>query len=222
MGHAERWYRVANCCAVISPIEAQYHHHFPSPPPHPHVHTGTGTHALCRNPTAYLAAAAESETVSPTGDLLISFKVAPRHRVAVLAALQRSRFGVLLCALGGDTGRVGPGGIGVKRISASKFFSLSSAGTKPFFCLLVNCGEGEGAHAPAQYAGKFFFRGTGLPTVMRKSQPLVPRSNFGGKACARTARWFRGQTSPVPGHVGGGGACMRIPPASVSMCGIST
>ena len=29
-----------------------------------------------------------------------------------------------------------------------------------------------------------FFRGTVLPTVMRKNQPLVPRSNFGGK-CAQ-------------------------------------
>ena len=55
-------------------------------------------------------------------------------------------------------------------------------------------------HAPAQCAGKFFFRGTGLPTVMRKNQPLVPRSNFGGKACARSARWFRGQTLSVPRH----------------------
>ena len=27
----------------------------------------------------------------------------------------------------------------------------------------------------------FFFRGTGLPTVMRKNQPLVPRSNFGAQ-----------------------------------------
>ena len=54
----------------------------------------------------------------------------------------------------------------------------------------------------------FFFRGTGLPTVMHKNQPLVPRSNFGGKACAGTARWFRGQTLSVPGH-GGGGRTMR-------------
>ena len=56
---------------------------------------------------------------------------------------------------------------------------------------------------PGAMRRKFFFRGTGLPTVMRKTQPLVPRSNFGGKACARTARWFRGQTLPVPGHGGG-------------------
>ena len=48
-----------------------------------------------------------------------------------------------------------------------------------------------------------FFRGTGLPTVMRKHQPLVPRSNFGGKVCARTAPWFRSQTLLVPGHGGG-------------------
>ena len=37
----------------------------------------------------------------------------------------------------------------------------------------------------AQYTGKFCFRGTGLPTVMRKNQPLVPRSNFGGKVCTK-------------------------------------
>ena len=58
---------------------------------------------------------------------------------------------------------------------------------------------------PRRNARKFFFfRGTGLPTVVRKNQPLVPRSNFGGKACARTAPWFRGQTLLVPGHGGGG------------------
>ena len=66
-----------------------------------------------------------------------------------------------------------------------------------------------GEHAQAlkgsgQRTGKFFFRGMGLPTVMRKNQPLVPRSNFGGKACARTAPWFRGQTLLVLGHGGGG------------------
>ena len=50
----------------------------------------------------------------------------------------------------------------------------------------------------------FFFCGTGLPTVMRKNQPLVPRSNLGGNACSRTAPcsavkhcWFLG--------TGGGG-----------------
>ena len=63
-------------------------------------------------------------------------------------------------------------------------------------------------HAPAQCAGKFFFCGTGLPTVMRKNQPLVPRSNFGRKACARTTPWLRGQTLPVPGNRGGGGGAM--------------
>ena len=31
----------------------------------------------------------------------------------------------------------------------------------------------------------FLFRGAGLPMVMRKNQPLVPRSNFGGS-------WARG------------------------------
>ena len=51
---------------------------------------------------------------------------------------------------------------------------------------------------------KFFFRGTGLPTAVRKNQPLVPRSNLGGKVCARTDPWFRGQTLLVPGHGGGG------------------
>ena len=60
-------------------------------------------------------------------------------------------------------------------------------------------------HVPAQRAGKFFFRGTGLPTAVRKSQPLVPRSNLGGKVCARTDPWFHGQTLLVPGHGGGEG-----------------
>ena len=55
---------------------------------------------------------------------------------------------------------------------------------------MVNCGKGEGAHVPAQYAGKIFFHRMGLPTVMRKNQPLVPWSNFGGKAYARTAFWL--------------------------------
>ena len=50
----------------------------------------------------------------------------------------------------------------------------------------------------------FFFRGTALPTAVRKNQPLVPRSNLGGKVCARTDPWFRGQTLPVLGHGGGG------------------
>ena len=49
------------------------------------------------------------------------------------------------------------------------------------FVNVVNCGKGEGTHVPAQRAGKFFFRGTGLPTAVRKNQPLVPRSNLGGK-----------------------------------------
>ena len=74
---------------------------------------------------------------------------------------------------------------------------------------MVNCGKGEGTHVPAQRAGKFFFRGTGLPTAVRKNQPLVPRSNLGGKVCTRTDPWFRGQTLPVLGHGGmiGGGGC---------------
>ena len=65
-------------------------------------------------------------------------------------------------------------------------------------------------HMPAQRAGKFVFRSSGLPTFMRKNQPLVPRSNFGGKACARTAPWFRGQTLLVLGH-GGGDECNPTP-----------
>ena len=77
------------------------------------------------------------------------------------------------------------------------------------FVNVVNCGKGEGTHVPAQRAGKFFFRGTGLPTAVRKNQPLVPRSNLGGKVCARTNPWFRGQTLLVLGHGGGGGTCMR-------------
>ena len=58
-------------------------------------------------------------------------------------------------------------------------------------------------HVPAQRAGKCFFRGTGLPKAVCKNQPLVPRSNLGGKVCARTDPWFRGQTLLVPGHGGG-------------------
>ena len=73
------------------------------------------------------------------------------------------------------------------------------------FVNVVNCGKGEGMHVLAQRAGKFFFRGTGLPTAVCKNQPLVPRSNLGGKVCARTNPWFRGQTLLVLGHGGGGG-----------------
>ena len=53
-------------------------------------------------------------------------------------------------------------------------------------------------HALAQCARKFFFRGTGLPTVMRKwfrgrilggnvckNRPLVPRSNIAGSWARR-------------------------------------
>ena len=69
---------------------------------------------------------------------------------------------------------------------------------------MVKCGKGEGTHVPAQRAGNFFFRGTGLPTAVRKNQPLVPRSNLGEKVCARTNPWFRGQTLLVLGHGGGG------------------
>ena len=58
-------------------------------------------------------------------------------------------------------------------------------------------------HVPAQRAGNFFSRGTGFPTAVRKNQPLVPRSNLGGKVCARTNPWFRGQTLLVLGHGGG-------------------
>ena len=71
------------------------------------------------------------------------------------------------------------------------------------FVNVVNCGKGEGTHVLAQRAGNFFFRGTGLPTAVRKNQPLVPRSNLGGKVCARTNPWFRGQTLLVLGHGGG-------------------
>ena len=54
-----------------------------------------------------------------------------------------------------------------------------------------------------------FFRGTGLPTAVFKNQPLVPRSNLGGKVCARTDHWFRGQTLLVPGHGGGEGTLVQ-------------
>ena len=55
---------------------------------------------------------------------------------------------------------------------------------------------------PRCNAPKKIFCGTGLPTVICKNQPLVPQLNLGGKACARTAPWFRGQTLLVPGHTG--------------------
>ena len=48
----------------------------------------------------------------------------------------------------------------------------------------------------------------GLPTVMHKNQPLVPRSNFGGKACAKPPGsavkhcWFLG--------TGGGGGVLIL------------
>ena len=62
----------------------------------------------------------------------------------------------------------------------------------------------------------FFFRGTGLPTAVRKNQPLVPRSNLGGTVCARTNPWFRGQTLLVLGH--GGGGYIRIILCYVILC----
>ena len=65
---------------------------------------------------------------------------------------------------------------------------------------------------------KIFFRGTGLPTAVRKNQPPVPRSNFGGKVCARTDPWFRGQTLPVPGH-GGGGVPILLQPHKMGVWG---
>ena len=52
-----------------------------------------------------------------------------------------------------------------------------------------NCGKGEGAHTPVQRAGIFSFRGTGLLKVMRKNQPVVVWSNFGGKASVKHC-WF--------------------------------
>ena len=63
------------------------------------------------------------------------------------------------------------------------------------FLNVVNCGKGEGTH--------FFSAVRGCAAVC-KNQPLVPRSNFGGKVCARIDPWFCGQTLPVLGHGGGG------------------
>ena len=42
-------------------------------------------------------------------------------------------------------------------------------------------------HTLAQPAGNFFFRGTGLLTVLCKNQPRIPWSSFPGKACAGTS-----------------------------------
>ena len=72
---------------------------------------------------------------------------------------------------------------------------------------------------PWRNAPEIFFRGTGLPTAVRKNQPLVPRSNLGGKVCARTNPWFRGQTLLVPGH-GGGGVSDCTALVSPTCCGI--
>ena len=47
---------------------------------------------------------------------------------------------------------------------------------------------------PRRNVPENFFRGTGLPTVMRKNRPLVPGSNIAGS-------WARG------GGGGGGGGC---------------
>ena len=54
----------------------------------------------------------------------------------------------------------------------------------------------KGMHVLARCAGNFFFRGTGLPTAVRKNQPLVPRSNTAGS-------WTRG----VPSGCCGGWGC---------------
>ena len=43
----------------------------------------------------------------------------------------------------------------------------------------------------------FFSAVRGCATTVRKNQPLVPWSNFGGKVCAGTEPWFRGQTLPM-------------------------
>ena len=90
------------------------------------------------------------------------------------------------------------------------------------------CGKGEGAHTRRNALENLyiFFRGMGMLTVMRNNQPLVPRSNFGGKACAGTNLWFRGRTLPVPGHKGGGGTaiCLRhvLHYASAPICANAT
>ena len=49
--------------------------------------------------------------------------------------------------------------------------------------------------------GNFFFRSTGLPTVMRKNQPLVLRSNFGVQESTPGSAV---EHCRVPGHRGGG------------------
>ena len=67
-----------------------------------------------------------------------------------------------------------------------------------FLSMCGNCGNGEGAHTPAQHAGIFFSCGSGLLTVMRKNQPVVPRSNFGEKGSIHTARALRQVFEQLP------------------------
>ena len=55
-----------------------------------------------------------------------------------------------------------------------------------FICQLVWLWERRGHTYPRAMCRKIFSRGTGLLTVAHKNQPLVARSNFGGKACAGT------------------------------------
>ena len=74
-------------------------------------------------------------------------------------------------------------------------------------------GGGEDAQALTGSTSSIPYGCMGLPTVMRKNQPLVPRSNFRGKAYTRTAPWFRGRTLPVPGH-GGEGTCPHSSPST--------
>ena len=55
-----------------------------------------------------------------------------------------------------------------------------------FFGVHLSMWLSVGKRMPRRNApDNFFFRGTGLPTVMRKNQPLVPRSNIAGS-------WTRG------------------------------
>ena len=86
-------------------------------------------------------------------------------------------------------------------------------GDSPLWCSfvnVVNCGKGEGAHAPAHRTGKFLLQ-YGAAHSHAQEPTFGPRSNFGGKWCGRTAPWFRGPTLPVLGH-GGGGGHQQTPP----------
>ena len=86
------------------------------------------------------------------------------------------------------------------------------------FVNVVNCGKGEGAHAPAHRTGKFLLQYRAAHNHTQEPT-FGPRSNLGGKWCGRTAPWFRGPTLLVLGHGGGGGEGISKHPPSLPLQG---